>query len=711
MKKDVHSKLSQTIWGNFQLSRPVLNVIFACALCFLLVISFVSYKQVKELINANKWVTHTYEVITAIDSAMYSLVDIESRQRGYLLRGSQRFLVDLDGIRANLKLELRKLGHLTRDNPEQKVRIARLMKLVDQRLTLLNQIMELKAQNKLDSPEAAEQLNLSQEMSTRVKDLGRETSSVEMVLLNERNSLALERAARTTSILLISSIASILLFIFAFMVANIELMIRKNTEQHNLNAQSRLRKIIESASDMIAALDQEQRFIIFNEAYQREFKRIFDKSIAVNASLDEVLRDVSPDKHDMAEVWKDALEHNESTKTIEFMLDDDKNIYEMNTSQIQQVDGAIIGLVHSARNITKRVREHTELQESYEKQTEGMQELRNKNEQITLLVEMSDIMLACNSLEELGDVMSKYSQRLLGFASGYLFIMHPSKNYLEKTCYWGAPHTHEQTFTPDQCWAIRLGRLHQANSSPEELVCTHIKTSDVSDSTLLCVPLMAQNDIYGLLHIEVQGKHTTLLDENKRLLLTAFAELTALALANVRLRENLRHQSIRDPLTGLYNRRYLEDFLFKQLHQAERSKSPFAVMMLDLDHFKKINDTWGHEAGDAVLKEFSHILQEDIRLGDLAARYGGEEFLIVFYDITLEAAKMRAESIRLSISKLQVNYGAQPIGQVTVSIGLAMYPADGKTPSELIEAADKALYQAKKNGRNQIVTCSDTSLK
>lgn len=240
-------------------------------------------------------------------------------------------------------------------------------------------------------------------------------------------------------------------------------------------------------------------------------------------------------------------------------------------------------------------------------------------------------------------------------------------------------------------------------------MCSHMAFIEQTELSLLCVPLMAQNDIYGLLYLEINQKQLPLFDENQRLLITAFAELTALALANVRLRENLRYQSIRDPLTGLYNRRYLEDFLFKQLHQAERTKASFAILMLDLDHFKKINDSFGHDAGDLVLKELGQILNGDIRLGDIAARYGGEEFVLLLYDVDAKAAKMKAEHLRSTISKLQVKDGAQPVGQITVSIGISIYPDDAKSPAELIDAADKALYQAKNKGRNKALVFSEIS--
>ncbi|HHT0594601.1 TPA: GGDEF domain-containing protein, partial [Legionella anisa] len=289
--------------------------------------------------------------------------------------------------------------------------------------------------------------------------------------------------------------------------------------------------------------------------------------------------------------------------------------------------------------------------------------------------------------------------------------MHPSRNYLEIATTWGSPSPQSSMFPSDQCWAIRLGRIHDVRPAHNELICDHVSADIELHATYLCVPLMAQNDIYGLLYLEIKRETQIEFSENQQLLITAFSELTALAFANVRLRENLRYQSLRDPLTGLYNRRYLEDFLLKQIHQSERTKTQLSILMLDLDHFKKINDTYGHDAGDATLKEVGKVLQDDIRVGDIAARYGGEEFIVAFYGADAESIKARAETIRHDISRLQIKYGAQHVGPITISIGISVYPLHGHTPTDLIESADKALYFAKANGRNQIVLYSDIESK
>ncbi|RDI41151.1 sensor domain-containing diguanylate cyclase [Aquicella lusitana] len=421
-------------------------------------------------------------------------------------------------------------------------------------------------------------------------------------------------------------------------------------------------------------------------------------------SLDDALINFPEVKNKLKASWKQSLEGKEYVQNIEFNVHDKKIIYEVTSSLIKNSQNNIVGAMHIKRNITERLKTENILHE-------GMHELKDKNEKITLLLEMSDVMLACNSINELSEITAKYCGKVLSFSKGVFYIMHPSKDFLEASASWGSPISNTSNFTQDQCWALRLGHIHHAGFSETELTCDHIINNVTEEISYLCVPLRAQNDIYGLLYVEVAKKEgEQQLTSNERLLVNAFAELAALALANVRLRENLSFQSVRDPLTSLYNRRYLEEFLIKQIHQSERTKQPLSVLMLDLDHFKRINDVHGHDAGDLVLKQLSQLLINEIRPGDLAARYGGEEFIIVLYDTEAQTAIKRADNIRKSVSLLHVKFGAQDTGEITVSIGISEYPQDGKTGSELIEAADKALYVAKNTGRNKVVPFSEVQL-
>jgi diguanylate cyclase (GGDEF)-like protein len=221
----------------------------------------------------------------------------------------------------------------------------------------------------------------------------------------------------------------------------------------------------------------------------------------------------------------------------------------------------------------------------------------------------------------------------------------------------------------------------------------------------------AQGDNLGVLQLafsrfeegETQDNMGIVQSTRGRLAL-ALAEQIALALANLRLREALRNQSIIDPLTGLFNRRYLEQVLERECRRALRSNRSLAVLMLDVDHFKRFNDLWGHEGGDAVLRDLAALLRHLFRGEDVACRYGGEEFVLLLADATLESALARAEEMRLAVHGLAVQHRGQTVGAIAVSVGVAVLPEHGIGPTDLIAAADRALYRAKETGRDRTVS-------
>ena len=191
--------------------------------------------------------------------------------------------------------------------------------------------------------------------------------------------------------------------------------------------------------------------------------------------------------------------------------------------------------------------------------------------------------------------------------------------------------------------------------------------------------------------------------ELRHQLAAALAEQAGLALANLRLRESLRQQSIRDPLTGLYNRRYMNETMRHELSWAQRKNSNLALAIIDVDHFKQFNDSYGHDAGDYVLQGVATVLEEHVRQSDVVCRFGGEEFVVLLPGISHALAQERAGDLLAAIRNLELQHGGRPLGQITASLGLAFYPIHGNTPETLIEAADAALYQAKAAGRNQVV--------
>ena len=365
--------------------------------------------------------------------------------------------------------------------------------------------------------------------------------------------------------------------------------------------------------------------------------------------------------------------------------------------------GSVVGSQGIVRDVTERNRAEATLYQVNEKLRESVAALEQRNREAILLAESSDLLQACTTIEEANRAIVHTLPKLFSNTSGVLFIYSPSRDELEPVLKWGQQPAalNQSKFEPDDCWALRRGRPHQMEGLCTSPPC-QVQPQPVS---LLCVPLAAQGETLGVLHMRINkspepSSESTQL--NEQLAITS-AEQIALALANLRLREELRHQSIRDPLTGLFNRRALEEVLARDLRRAERNQLPVGVVILDLDHFKQFNDTFNHEAGDVVLRELGAFLTDHIRGGDLACRFGGEEFVLILPETSLEDACHRAEEIREGIRSLAVTYHGQALGTVTASFGVAAFPEHGMTTSELLRAADKAMYNAKAGGRNRVV--------
>jgi diguanylate cyclase (GGDEF)-like protein len=216
--------------------------------------------------------------------------------------------------------------------------------------------------------------------------------------------------------------------------------------------------------------------------------------------------------------------------------------------------------------------------------------------------------------------------------------------------------------------------------------------------------MMAQGEALGVLYLS--ATETGAFTQSKRELAITVAEQIALALANLKLHEALQQQSIRDSLTGLFNRRYLEESLEREVSRAERKQQTVGIIMLDIDHFKRFNDTFGHDAGDTVLRELGIFLKKNIRGSDIACRFGGEELLIILPEADLSVTLQRAEQIREGIKHLNLHSRNQQLGTITLSLGVGIFPQHGITGDMVIQAADIALYQAKAQGRDRVIVAS-----
>ncbi|GIV95802.1 MAG: hypothetical protein KatS3mg057_0459 [Herpetosiphonaceae bacterium] len=249
---------------------------------------------------------------------------------------------------------------------------------------------------------------------------------------------------------------------------------------------------------------------------------------------------------------------------------------------------------------------------------------------------------------------------------------------------------------------MRRGRVHRIEGPNAAPTCRHLSVSELAG--YICIPLIAQGEALGILHLERQKLESAssggdeFLAGSKQRLAVAVAEHVALSLANLKLRETLRSQAIRDPLTGLFNRRYMEESLEREIRRAARSQRPLGVIMIDLDLFKRFNDSFGHAAGDALLRELGSFLYSQVRGEDIACRYGGEEFAIILPEAHLLDTRHRAEQLREGIKRLSIRINLGATHGVTASLGVAAFPEHGPTGEMLLRAADSALYRAKSSG-------------
>jgi diguanylate cyclase (GGDEF)-like protein len=342
--------------------------------------------------------------------------------------------------------------------------------------------------------------------------------------------------------------------------------------------------------------------------------------------------------------------------------------------------------------------------ETNSKLQESMKALEEYNREMTVLAELVNLLQACTTVEESYNTIGNIAPRLFPGFSGSVYAYGPSRDDLESVVQWGRmpENAGKRIFEPGKCWALRLTRPHRNDGLCKGIPCELAAGAGNS----LCVPMIANGYTLGILYLL---KNATADDKPEgqdvnEALAVMTSEHIALALANLKLQETLRYQSIRDPLTGLFNRRFMQESLLREIKRAERNKLPVGVIMADLDHFKEFNDAFGHEAGDMLLRRLGELLKTAIRASDIACRFGGEEFVIILPEASLENTRRRAEEIRGRIKQMMVNYHDQSLGTITSSFGVAVYPTHASSVEALLRVADRALYRAKAEGRDQVVT-------
>ena len=374
--------------------------------------------------------------------------------------------------------------------------------------------------------------------------------------------------------------------------------------------------------------------------------------------------------------------------------------YEQEQEAVQQA------LSRAKNELEGKVRERTDqLAQASNAATDRAATLEQQRREMTILNELTDLLQSCRTLEETRPIIRRALSELFEGAPGTLYLFGESGSSLERTLGWGDGHEQmAAAFTQDDCWGLRLGRTWSYQEGTRNPACAH--TGSEAPGDYICAPMHAEGKTLGILHLANRSDQPAAPARNARLVEATAARL-GLALSNIKLREALRNLSIRDPLTGLYNRRFVEEVFDHEIQRCQRSDKPLSVLMVDVDHFKRFNDTHGHEAGDVVLSSVGRLLQSHFRDSDLPCRLGGEEFLAILPEADGETARQRAEGLRQAIEGLALFHQGKGLGTVTASIGVATWPQPIADPTTLIDAADVALYNAKHAGRNRVMRAGD----
>ena len=480
---------------------------------------------------------------------------------------------------------------------------------------------------------------------------------------------------------------------------------RKRAEKALVSELRFVSAVFETAESLVFMLDPQGHITGFNRACERMMGYAFDE-VRGKVVWDLFL---SPEDAPAARASFQNLRPEQfpfKSQTCWLTRNGERRLVDWSYAALVGDQGAVETIVGIGIDITQRKAAEDSLDKTAESLKVWVDKVERHDRQISQVNKMGELLQACTSTKEAYEVIAQSARQL--FPTGVLYAAGENKNLLESAAVWGDELTGNKLFAPTDCWALRRGQAYLVLDTHTGLLCQHL--DNPPPACYLCVPLMTQSEPLGVLYLQCQpdGSHDPEAAPANRILAAQqiaqiASEQIALALANLKLRETLRSQAIRDALTGLFNRRYMEESLDREMHRAVRNKTSLSLVLMDLDHFKHFNDAFGHDAGDLVLRELGLLLKAHVRRGDIPCRYGGEEFLLVMPEASIEAAQQRAETLREEVKLLKLEHLGRPLGEVTLSLGVAAYPQHGTVAEEVLRAADRALYRAKSEGRDRVV--------
>jgi diguanylate cyclase (GGDEF)-like protein/PAS domain S-box-containing protein len=479
---------------------------------------------------------------------------------------------------------------------------------------------------------------------------------------------------------------------------------RKQTEGALRESEERYRTLVESAAEGILIANSETRKLQYaNSAFctmlgysQEELTKMSVSDIHPKTSLEQVFADFAAQARG-EKILSSALPCLKKDGTI---------VYADIKAAKAIIDGRECNIGFFT-DVTERKQAEDKIEQAQETLVILNNKLEERGRQNSLLSEMRELLQSCSTVQEMPTIVISYVAKVLPGTDGALFLLSNSRTDLQSVARWGdfPEDADNNIFAPDACWGLRRGRVYAVEDMKIGPICPHLKQP--SSTAYICLPLIGRGETLGLLHL---GTKRSVQEDDRQwniaeLKDTAimFAQYLSLSIANIKLSEKLASQSIRDTLTGLFNRRYMEETIQREILRAARKQTKIGIVMADIDHFKQINDTYGHEAGDEFLMKLADFFKTKTRGSDIACRYGGEEFILILPESSVEDTYKRADYLREEIKKMKVYFRGQLLPSITLSFGIATYPDHGIDTDELMRVADTALYKAKEEGRDRVI--------
>lgn len=672
---------------------------FGLALLLLGVIGSISEWSVTRLLRTAESLSHQHEVLYELSTLLSQIKDIQAGQRGYVITGDEIFLEPHDtGIEGTYQ-EFARLRQLlaAQENPPKELMM--LQTLIDERVAFSRRVVDTR---RIQGEEAAEALVATQQGERNMDQIRFLVEILEQEAqqaLVEQARIAQVNARNTQWVIWVGSGLALALVPAAGLAVYRGIGQRDRIAGALQVTEARFRAAVEASPDALFVVEtvfdtdgRVQDFVLSDLNAKAEQMIAQPRSQA----LGQPLRLLLP-IYEQPESFEQLLQA--AQRQVPVQEDFQAAIAPEKVRWLQhQVVPMEAGLAITLRDVSDRKAIEGVLHDSNTELQGWVAQLEQYNEDLTLLNQLSDLLQACITLEEACKVIGQLMPLLLPQYSGGVSLISNSRNIVETVATWGEAIASQPLFSLQECVALRRGQPHLVEHIHQGLICQHL--SHPLPGAYFCIPIVAQGDIIGVLHFSAPTPGT--FNRTQQQLAVTIARQVSLALANLRLYQSLQRQSIRDPLTGLFNRRYLEESLEREVRRAERKQQTLGVILLDIDHFKRFNDTFGHKAGDTVLREVGAFLQGQIRATDIACRYGGEEFLLILPEASPEDTRQRAEQLREGIKHLNLQQNNEALGAITLSLGVAVFPVHGQGGEAVIQAADTALYKAKAAGRDRV---------